>query len=276
MCYGTYCIDDDQKTFVVYPDIADALYDDLGNVLNVYRRSDRHKVRFAHLERDDIEPYNISQPLSDAYTKFACEVVGPDGTPKQTVGYRCWYVRSNESVTLRLIQPGDPRLNGLPIVNRKTSEFVGIYLSRGWFETPAECCQRDIFHLDKDVEPGPRVRDFEIERSLVPSPKASFVVPKAVEISGMIFIETMDGKAKWVSDTVKRTYVFENERKYLRDSFATVVSKIYNRSKTLEWTDGQTLNITHVVPWNFEIKEKPELFQIETKDISEYPCQPWF
>lgn len=243
VAYGTYIQWDSGATYGAFPDDAEAVKDDAGNELVAAKRSVAYGFKLCPLHRPDLQPFGLACVASDAHV---CTVGDPDDV-LDVLGFVCWHVASRSSCRIRFAQCGDPRLNGAPVLHRKSKTLVGVYMVNSWTEeTKAECVPCDL--LANAPIPGwdPRRQDVEAEIAAGWGEEAasSLKIPRAIEINDWVFAESYDHRAKWVTHVfADREFVYEDECRYLMDPFADVVRKIESGERQLRWSNGAPFDI---------------------------------
>lgn len=282
VCYGTYIQQPESgETYGVFPDDPDAVNDEGGNELVTAKRS-VYGFKLCPMSRDHLQPFELESPTD---VKCVC-VVGDD---LDTVGFVCWYVHKSGCTNIRFAQYGDPRLNGAPVVKRKTRQLVGMYMVGSWAdETKAECVPCDLFsdvvlqgwdkrRGDVDME---TTSGWGVDRS---GASQQYTIPRAVDINGRVFTEAYDRRAKWVTHVYPdRDFVWEDECRYLQGMFADVVLRLQKGETQLKWSNGAVLDITQPpVGIGFELGRREEEEEEDATPATEtmshsYACVDWY
>lgn len=249
VCYGTYFRQPESgETYGAFPDDPDAVTDEDGNELVTAKRSAAYGFKLCPLSREHVTPFELDVQNEDV--KCVCTIGDDPAQPMSVVGFVCWYVHKSGCANLRFAQYGDPRLNGAPVVARRTKRLVGMYMVGSWAdETKAECVPCDLFS-DVPIQ-GWDKRRTDVETEVAAgwgedrSGSCFKRTPLAVEINGRVFAEAYDRRAKWVTHVYPdRDFVWEDECRYLHGTFADVVLKLERGETQLKWSNGAILDIT--------------------------------
>lgn len=245
VCHGFYA-SLNGRTFALVPNYGDVATDDAGNALGgtPVKVSARHGFR-AYEAPSPVRAYEVDAALDPTALSSVCVVGDPEDG--RLVAFAHWYVTSSSAYQIRFVQPSDPRLNGLPVTNRKTGKVVGMYLTHSWFDAPGSCVPIDLLVFG-DVPGDQRAGDVEMERegwlggevaTKGPPPARGFA------LGDYVFCETPDGRAKWVANVKPRLVVREDDPVLLRDSFAAVMDSLQRGvTGSLVWSTGAELALT--------------------------------
>lgn len=271
--YGTYVICGDGETYGAFPDDDRAVRDCAGNDLVKFARSRAYGFRLYRLKREDKIPY----ALRSVDRVRVCVVMGKDDDEEMDVlGFSHWFAQTS-SCTIRFAQSGDPRMNGAPVVDRKTKELVGMYLVRSWADdTRAECVPCDALAPKWEwPEPDAR-RAYSLRRAFDNEDDVPTRLIRAIELDDYVFVETHDGKAKWAAHVyAHRDFVYENQCKLLRDSFADVVRFIEQGRRVVFWSNDEELAfVREPKSWGFHFNPRTAPLTPDPESRS-FPCIDW-
>lgn len=271
MSYGTLVRDEIGNTFAVVPDYVDPKTDGYGRRLELVRCSTRHGYRMYVVHdvlEDSSDAFLIPTALQPAATESICVVGG-----KKSLAFAHWFVSESDTWTIRFAQLADPRLNGLPVTSRKGGSFVGVYMTRSWFNEPAACIASDLFcGPDENVCKNVRASDVTIERDTTNLQTPTRVLPpRGLVIGDFVFCETPDKRARRVATQTPRLIVRHDDPVFLTSTFAHAL-----RSSTHTWCDGTTLIGESLgVFCEFTPPEDPPLPFLPPQEGEEEEDAPW-
>ena len=217
-------------------------------------------------------------PETMASPPRTCYVLLPIGEPVG-LGFTSWHVRKDGACVLRFAQHGNPRLNGLPVVEKKSGELVGVYDARGWeYGDMAECVPRDVLLApgielsgEWDARRGSRDAHWGLS---VDRPS----IPRAFVLNERDVLAECEGRAKWSAHlSPKQEFTYENECRILMDGFDAAVRKLERGATELAWVNGATLAVTcRPVGVGFAFRAPALPAQDAPAGTEGFPCVDWY